>query len=114
MEEHYKKSIRRIKKITESVNRRAEIYSGIAKLDDRGTARSMRVLQKAPSPGKKMQKIGLGLVLAPEPVTIPIGIALMAAGKILEKKYNSSTIIDIGHETKNTIGTIKDIKDTIN
>lgn len=114
MEEKYKKSIRRIKKITESVNRRAEIYSGIAKIDDKGTASSMRALQKAPSPGKKMQKIGLGLVLAPEPVTTPIGIALMAAGKILEKKYNSSTIVDVGQETTNTVDKIKDIKDAIN
>jgi hypothetical protein len=114
MEENYKKSIHRVKKITESVNRRAKIYSEIAKIDDKGTARSMRALQKAPSPGKKMQKIGLGLVLAPEPVTTPIGIALMATGKILEKKYNSSTIADVGHQTRSTISSIKDFKGTIN
>ncbi|MGQ0795695.1 MAG: hypothetical protein ACT4N5_05885 [Nitrosopumilaceae archaeon] len=114
MAENYKKSIHRVKKITESINRRAKIYSEIAKIDDRGTARSMRALQKAPSPGKKMQKIGLGLVLAPEPVTTPIGIALMAAGKIIEKKYNSSTIVDVGHTTKNTISSIKDIRESMN
>lgn len=114
MDEHYKKGIHRIKKLTESVKRRNEVYSGLAKIDDGGTARSMRVLQKVPSPGKKMQKIGLGLVLAPEPITTPIGCALMVAGKILEKKYNSSTIVDVGHETKNTIGAIKDIKDAMN
>lgn len=114
MDEHYKKGIHRIKKLTESVKRRSEIYSGLAKMDDSGTARSMRVLQKAPSPGKKMQKIGLGLALAPEPITTPIGCALMITGKILEKKYNSATIMDIGHETSNTVDTLKDIKDTIN
>ena len=114
MDEHYKKGIHRIKKLTESVKRRNEIYSGLAKIDDGGTARSMRALQKAPSPGKKLQKIGLGLVLAPEPITTPLGCALMVAGKILEKKYNSSTIVDVGHETKSTISTIKDIKETIN
>ena len=114
MDEHYKKGIHRIKKLTESVKRRSEIYSGLAKMDDRETARSMRALQKAPSPGKKMQKIGLGLALAPEPITTPIGCALMVAGKILEKKYNSATIMDIGHETNNAVDTLKDIKDTIN
>ncbi|MEK6834419.1 MAG: hypothetical protein AABY31_02920 [Thermoproteota archaeon] len=114
MDEHYKKGIHRIKKLTESVKRRSEMYSGLAKMDDRGTARSMRALQKAPSPGKKMQKIGLGLALAPEPITTPIGCALMITGKILEKKYNSATIMDIGHETSNTVDTIKDIRDTIN
>ena len=114
VEEHYKKGIHRIKKLTESVKRRNEVYSGLANMEDGETARSMRALQKAPSPGKKLQKIGLGLVLAPEPVTTPIGCALMITGKILEKKYNSATITDIGHETSNTIGTIKDIKDTIN
>lgn len=114
MDENCKKSIHRIKKLTESVKRRSEVYSGLAEMDDNGTARSMRALQKAPNPGKKLQKIGLGLVFAPEPVTTPLGCALMVTGKILEKKYNSTTIIDIGHETKNTIGTIKDIKDAIN
>lgn len=114
MDENHRKSIHRIKKLTESVKRRNEVYSGIAKMDDSGTARSMRALQKAPSPGKKIQKIGLGLLLAPEPLTTPIGCALMVAGKILEKKYNSTTIVDVGHETKNTVDTIKDIKDAIN
>lgn len=114
MDEHHKKGIHRIKKLTESVKRRNEIYSGLAKIDDGGTARSMRALQKAPSPGKKLQKIGLGLLLAPEPVTTPIGCALMVTGKILEKKYNSTTIVDIGNETTNTVDAIKDIKDAIN
>jgi len=114
MEENYKKSIHRIKKLSESVKRRTDVYSGLAKIGDKETARSMRALQKAPSPGKKLQKIGLGLLLAPEPVTTPIGCALIVTGKILEKKYNSSTIADIGNETTNTIDSIKDIKDTIN
>ncbi|MGI0003655.1 MAG: hypothetical protein ACRD91_05520 [Nitrosopumilaceae archaeon] len=113
MDENHKKSIHRIKKLTESVKRRNEVYSGLANIEDKETARSMRVLQKAPSPGKKLQKIGLGLLLAPEPVTTPIGCALIVTGKILEKKYNSTTIVDIGNETTNTIDTIKDIKDTI-
>ena len=114
MDENHRKSIHRIKKLTESVKRRSDVYSGLAKIEDSETARSMRALRKAPSPGKKMQKIGLGLLLAPEPITTPIGCALMVAGKILEKKYNSSTIMDVGHETNNTIDAIKDIKDTIN
>jgi hypothetical protein len=114
MDEHYKKGIHRIKKLTESVKRRNEVYSGLSKMDGKGTAKSMRALRKAPSPGKKMQKIGLGLLLAPEPVTTPVGCALIVAGKILEKKYNSATISDIGQETSNAIDTIKDIKDTIN
>ena len=114
MNENYKKSIHRIKGLRESVKRRSDVYSGLANIGDKETARSLRALQKAPSPGKKLQKIGLGLLLAPEPVTTPIGCALIVTGKILEKKYNSSTIVDIGNETTNTIDTIKDIKDTIN
>jgi hypothetical protein len=85
----------------------------MSKIDDKGTARSMRSLQKAPSPGKKMQKIGVALLLAPEPVTTPIGLALMGAGTILNKKYNGATIHDIGHETKNTISTINDFKSSV-
>jgi len=85
----------------------------MAKFDGKSTAASLRCTQRAPSPGKKMQKIGFALVFAPEPVTTPIGIGLMAAGTLLEKKYNGATINDIGHETKSAISTINDFKNTV-
>ncbi|MCE9617867.1 MAG: hypothetical protein K8Q88_05855 [Nitrosarchaeum sp.] len=113
MVDHLKIRLEKLRKVSDSAKRRASLYTDMSKIDDKGTARSMRSLQKASSPGKKMQKIGVALVLAPEPVTTPIGIALMATGKILEKKYNGATIHDIGHETKHTISTINDFKSTV-
>ena len=113
MVDHLKARLDKVRKATDSVKRRASLYSDMSKIDDKGTARSMRSLQKAPSPGKKMQKIGVALLLAPEPVTTPIGLALMGAGTILNKKYNGATIHDIGHETKNTISTINDFKSSV-
>ncbi len=113
MVDHLKTRLEKVRKVSDSAKRRATLYTDMSKIDDKGTARSMRSLQKAPSPGKKMQKIGLALVLAPEPMTTPIGIAMMAAGKIIEKKYNGATIHDIGHETKHTLSTINDFKNTV-
>ena len=113
MVDHLKARLEKVRKASDSAKRRATLYTDMSKFDGKGAARSMRSLQKAPSPGKKMQKIGMALVLAPEPVTTPIGIALMAAGTILEKKYNGATIHDIGHETKHTISAMNDFKRTI-
>ena len=116
MNENYHKSIHRIKRITESVKRRAEIYSGLAKIDDRGTADSLSKLQRASAPGKKLQKIGWIVFWIPEPtgITNAIGAPMILGGKYLERVYNSSTIADVGYETKSTVGSIRDFKDTIN
>ncbi len=116
MDENHRKSIHRIKKLTESVKRRNEVYSGLAKIDDKGISSSLRPLQKAPAPGKKLQKIGFIVFWIPEPTMISnvIAVPIIVGGKYLEKVYNSSTISDVGHETKYTVGMLKDIKDTIN
>ncbi len=116
MNENYHKSIHRIKRITESAKRRAEVYSGLAKIDDSGTARSLGALQRAPSPGKKLQKIGWIVFWIPEPtgITNAIGAPMILGGKYLDRVYNSSTIADVGHHTKSTIGSIRDFKDAVN
>jgi hypothetical protein len=113
MVDHLKARLEKVRKASDSAKRRASLYKDMSKFDGKSTAQSLRCTRKAPSPGKKMQKIGVALVLAPEPVTTPIGIALMAAGTIFEKKYNGATITDIGHETKHTISAMNDFKNTI-
>jgi hypothetical protein len=115
MDEHYKKHIARIKKIGESAKRRTEIYSGLASLDDKGTARSLGSLQHASAPGKKLQKIGFILFWIPEPfmITNAVAVPMIIAGKYMDKIYNGATISDIGHETRHTFGTINDIKDNM-
>lgn len=113
MVDHLKARLDKLRKASDSAKRRASLYNDISKIDDRGTARSMRCLEKAPSPGKKMQKIGVALLLAPEPVTTPIGLAMMGAGTIISKKYNGATIKDIGQETKSAISTISDFKGSV-
>ncbi len=113
MVDHLKTHLEKLRKVSDSAKRRASLYTDMAKFDGKLTAQSLRCTRRAPSPGKKMQKIGVALALAPEPVTTPIGIVLIAAGTILEKKYNGATIHDIGHETKRTISTINDFKSTV-
>ena len=105
----------KLKKFSDSAKRRANLYSDIAGMDDQHTARSLGALQKAPAPGKKLQKIGFLMLWVPEPtgVTCAVGGPMIVAGRYLEKKYNSATINDIGHETKSTISTINDFKSTV-
>ncbi len=116
MDEGYQKSIHRIKRIAESAKRRAQIYSDLARIDDKGTAKSLGALQRAPAPGKKLQKIGFILFWIPEPIGITnaIGGPMILAGKYLERVYNSATIADVGHETKSSLSNINSFRETIN
>lgn len=110
-----KERLDKLKKFSESAKRRASLYSDIAEIDGKHTASSLNALQKAPAPGKKLQKIGFLMLWVPEPtgVTCAVGGPMIVAGRYLEKKYNSATIHDIGHETKNTISSIHDFKQSV-
>ncbi len=116
MNDPLKARLAKLQKFSESAKRRANLYSDIAKMDDAKTARSLGALQKAPAPGKKLQKIGFLMLWIPEPtgVTCAIGGPMIVAGRYLDKKYNGSTIRDIGHHTKNTMSTISDFRNTVN
>ena len=110
-----KERLEKLRKISDSAKRRASMYSEIATMDDKHTARSLGALQKAPAPGKKLQKIGFLMLWVPEPtgVTCAIGGPMIVAGRYLDKKYNGATIHDIGHETKNTMSSISDFKNSV-
>jgi len=110
-----REKIKQMKLIKESLTRRASIYSNLAKIDDKGTARSLGALQRASAPGKKMQKIGFIMFWVPEPtgITNAIGGPMILAGRYLDKVYNGSTISDIGHETKSAVSEINDFKKAI-
>ena len=115
MVDQLKNRLDKLRRYSDSVKRRTSLYSDIAKIDDKHTANSLGALQKAPAPGKKLQKIGFIMLWVPEPtgVTCALGGPMIVAGRYLEKKYNSATIHDIGHETKNTFSTLKDFKNSV-
>jgi len=115
MVDHLKLRLEKLRKSSESAKRRASLYTDIAKMNNGPNTSSLGVLQKAPAPGKKLQKIGFLMLWVPEPtgVTCAIGAPLIVAGRYLDKKYNGATIHDIGHETKNTMMSIKDFKNSI-
>jgi hypothetical protein len=113
MDKELRTSIHKIKRLRESMKRRVEVYSFLGKLDDRGTAQALSSLQKAPAPGKKIQKIGFILLLSPEPFTTIAGVPMIIAGKYLDKVYNGATISDIGHETRKFAYHVSDLKHTI-
>ena len=113
MNDHLTKKTDKIKRFSESVKRRAGLYSDLAKMNDKNTAQSLRALIKAPDPGRKITKIGFIIFWIPEPIGITnaIGAPMILAGKYLERVYNGATISDIGHETKNMVTTIKAFKE---
>ena len=110
-----KKHLDKLKIIAESAKRRNNMYSDLAKLDDRQTKRSLSALHNAPAPGKKIQKIGFIMLWIPEPtgITCAVGGPMILAGRYLEKVYNGSKISDVGHHTKETFSTLDDFKRTV-
>lgn len=113
MDEGIKTGIDKIKKARDSLHRRAKIYSEIGTLDDRGVARALGSVQRAPAPGKKIAKIGFIMLVSPDPFTTPFAVPMIIAGKYLEKVYNGATIKDIGQETKDFFTDMSSIKDKI-
>ena len=114
MDEGVRHGIDKIKKVRDSLHRRAKIYSELGRMDDRGTARALGALQRAPAPGKKITKIGFIFLFSPDPFTTPLGIPMIIAGKYLERVYNGATIKDVGQETKNFFSDYSNLKDKIN
>ena len=115
MKDPLQERLEKLRKISDSAKRRASLYSDMSQMDDSKTASSLSALQKAPAPGKKLQKVGFLMLWVPEPtgVTCAIGGPMIVAGRYLEKKYNSATINDVGHQTKNTISSIQDFKRSV-
>ncbi len=115
MEDLLKKRLGNLQAIKDSAYRRANLYSDLTKIHDKKTAQSLGALQKAPGPGKKLQKIGFIMFWVPEPsgVTCAVGGPMILAGKYLDKVYNSSTIDDIGVQTNKTISSISDFKKSL-
>ncbi len=110
-----KARLEKLRKSSESAKRRANLYTEIAKINEAPNTSSLGALQKAPAPGKKLQKIGFLMLWVPEPtgVTCAVGAPMIVAGRYLDKKYNGATIHDIGHETKNAFSSIRDFKNSI-
>jgi len=106
--------IKHIRMMAESAKRRSNLYSGISDLDDKKTAESLGALNRASAPGKKLQKLGFVMLWIPEPtgVTCVVGAPMILAGRYLDKKYNGTTLKDIGEHTKNTITSINNFKTT--
>jgi hypothetical protein len=115
MADHLKERLKNLRKIHETTARKTSLYSDLAKINNSHASKSLGCLQKAPAPGKKLQKVGFLMLWIPEPtgVTCAIGGPMILAGRYLDKKYNGSTIHDIGHETKTAISSLSDFKKTI-
>ena len=107
--------IEQLKIMKESASRRSSLYSDIGSLDDRKTSKSLGALNRASAPGKKMQKLGFVMLWIPEPtgVTVAVGAPMILAGRYLDKKYNGTTLKDIGHSAHETLSSIHKFKSSL-
>ena len=107
--------IEQLRIMKESASRRSNLYSDIGSLDDRKTSKSLGALNRASAPGKKMQKLGFIMLWIPEPtgVTVAVGAPMILAGRYLDKKYNGTTLKDIGHNTHETLSSIHKFKTSL-
>ena len=107
-----KEKIERLRIMRESASRRTDLYSDMGKLDDKKTSQSLGALNRASAPGRKMQKLGFLMLWIPEPtgVTVAVGAPMILAGRYLDKKYNGSTLKDIGHSANETMSSINQFK----
>ena len=112
MTDPLKAKIEQLKIMKESASRRSGLYSDMGTLDDKKTSQSLGALNRASAPGKKMQKLGFVMLWIPEPtgVTVALGAPMILAGRYLDKKYNGSTLKDIGHNTHETLSSIHNFK----
>ena len=112
MADPLKEQIERLRIMKESAFRRSDLYSDMGKLDDKKTSQSLGALNRASAPGRKMQKLGFLMLWIPEPtgVTVAVGAPMILAGRYLDKKYNGSTLKDIGHSTNETMSSINQFK----
>ena len=107
--------IEQLRIMKESASRRSSLYSDIGSLDDRKTSKSLGALNRASAPGKKMQKLGFVMLWIPEPtgVTVAVGAPMILAGRYLDKKYNGTTLKDIGHSAHETLSSIHKFKSSL-
>ena len=112
MTDSFKEKIERLRIMRESASRRSDLYNDMGKLDDKKTSQSLGALNRASAPGKKMQKLGFLMLWIPEPtgVTVAVGAPMILAGRYLDKKFNGSTLKDIGHSTHETLSSFSQFK----
>ena len=108
MTDPLREKIEKLRIMKESASRRSGLYSDMGQLDDKKTSQSLGALNRASAPGKKMQKLGFVMLWIPEPtgVTVAVGAPMILAGRFLDKKYNGSTLKDIGNSTHETLSSI--------
>ena len=115
MTDLFKEKIKRLRIMKESASRRSDLYNDMGKLDDKKTSQSLGALNRASAPGRKIQKLGFLMLWIPEPtgVTVAVGAPMILAGRYLDKKYNGSTLKDIGHSTHEALSSINQFKTSL-
>jgi hypothetical protein len=96
MHDPLKARLAKLQKFSDSAKRRANLYSDIVNMDDSNTARSLSALQKAPAPGKKLQKIGFLMLWIPEPTGVTVAVEKAHEGIEVQSALGRQFKMNIG------------------
>ena len=92
-----------------SVSRIAQTKAEAASAIDAATVtRKVETLTKPRSPGSVMKKLGIALIVAPDPITAVPGVALVASSYVL-KKNEPASIAHLALETRKILRDVQSL-----
>ena len=103
-------NVKKVNVAVDSLKNKANLYAGLANLNNSGIKEPLKTLIHAPSPGKKVSKIGWVLFWIPEPTMVSnaVGLPMVAAGKVLDRYYSGTTIKHVGEEARKTLHSLEE------
>ena len=103
-------NVKKVNVAVDSLKNKANLYAGLANLNNSGIKEPLKNLVNASTPGKKLVKIGWALFWIPEPTMISnaVGLPMVAAGKVLDRYYSGTTIKHVGEEARKTLHSLEE------
>jgi len=103
-------NVKKVNVAVDSLKNKVNLYAGLANLNNSGIKEPLKTLIHAPSPGKKVSKIGWVLFWIPEPTMVSnaVGLPMVAAGKVLDRYYSGTTIKHVGEEARKTLHSLEE------
>jgi len=103
-------NVKKVNVAVDSLKNKVNLYAGLANLKNSAINEPLKSLIHAPTPGKKVSKIGWVLFWIPEPTMVSnaVGLPMIAAGKVLDRYYSDTTIRHVGEEARKALNSLEE------
>ncbi|MFQ5970537.1 MAG: hypothetical protein ACE5J2_08605 [Nitrososphaerales archaeon] len=103
-------NVKKVNLAVDSLKNKAKLYAGLSNLNNKGIKDPVKSLIHPPAPGKKVSKVGWVLFWIPEPTMVSnaVGLPMVAAGKVLDRYYNGTTVKHVGEEARKTLYSLEE------